>query len=503
MRQVARFRAVADTGAVSAFDLVMDAVARWKSWKFDIGADGTATPRRGSRAVVVEQDRQDLGDTELEILTIVEAVTGGSFETAVKVLRKAGALHFQCVLAAGSDGDVRSPAVVVRPPRLVQEVLGLGLTWWSSVGTERVFAQHFDVDASGVEDLVQLIDSPDRRLPVLLVSEFQGRTVAGDLHERLALDACGLAHTCRLSAGASWELTHRVGKEWSCYNGAVRLFWPFRVSRTNYRAHPLWTFDRIVNSGGTELDAQEALRGELVQRLLEASTFTPDDPVFAGFERERARRALATGRSAADESGDYRALADLYAGENDRLREELAAKSALVEQLRSQVEALTLAPEAVPQQGTDGAAAEVSPQSVADALAMARAEAGNLLVFPDDMDATVAELDAAAGPPDKILRYLRGLAELSSALGSGRPLGRSIPIWLRGRNVDCSGESETTNSSVEARRRRTFRIDGKGTFCEFHAKPANHTSPDSCVRIYFTTAATPPHVRIGYVGRHF
>jgi hypothetical protein len=52
-------------------------------------------------------------------------------------------------------------------------------------------------------------------------------------------------------------------------------------------------------------------------------------------------------------------------------------------------------------------------------------------------------------------------------------------------------------------RRRTFPVNGQAVPFELHAKPNDGVSPDQCVRIYFDVREEAPHVRVGYVGRHF
>ena len=320
--------------------------------------------------------------------------------------------------------------------------------------------------------------------------------------ERIAADTCGLAHTCRLDRDASWKLTEKLGKEWSCYNGAIRLFWPFRMNRDDFRAHPLWTYDYLMRNAESEIIARDQFRHQLTERLIEASTFVADDPGFAAFETEKIRQVNESTRASVSGSGDFKALADLYATENDGLRSALSAKTAEIQTLQQNIEALTIALRSGQVAGQEYAD-EAPPTSVADAVQIARASFIDEMTFSDTLDSQVESLNASAGPPDKVLRYLRTLGDLSKALASGGGLGKSVPIWLRERGVECSGESETIRNNKDARKRRTFAIGGKEQFCEYHAKPSDGVSPDLCVKIYFAVADQNPQIRVGYVGRHF
>jgi hypothetical protein len=313
--------------------------------------------------------------------------------------------------------------VDVRSPRFIRETIDLGFEWRVGDQGERIFSKCFDVEQGDIDELQALISAPQRRLPVILVSELQGETIAGNLHERISADICGLAHTCRLSREASWELTEKLGKEWSCYNGAVRLFWPFRMNRDDFRAHPLWTYDYLMRRADNEIGARDRFRHELTERLIEASTFVADDPGFANFETEKVRRVNEASRTSASESGDFKALAELYAAENDGLRSALKAKTRDIETLQHNVEALMIALRSGQAAAAREAAEDVPPTSAADAVQIARATLSGRIGFSDAIDDQVATVNPTAGPPDKVLRYLRTLGDLSQTLAGGAPLG--------------------------------------------------------------------------------
>lgn len=184
------------------------------------------------------------------------------------------------------------------------------------------------------------------------------------------------------------------------------------------------------------------------------------------------------------------------------LEQELGERDREIETLRENVSALTTS--LYVRVGAAGAAhqEEIPPKTVAEAIAAARATLSNWLVFGRGIEDQISELKDIAGPPEKLLRYFRTLADLSSELSSGQSLHATIPAWLRERGVECSRESETRAKSKVGRRRRTFSIDGGDVYCEFHAKPNDGTASDQCIRIFFTPMSGG-RVGIGYVGRHF
>lgn len=277
-----------------------------------------------------------------------------------------------------------------------------------------------------------------------------------------------------------------------------------RGGRGNPRAHPLWTMDRLVSQVDDEAVARNRLRHDISRRILEASTYVPDDSVFAEFTKLHERHLADEARAAASSSPER--SKEEYEEQIAAQRAEIDRKDAEIRTLNDNIESLSMALRSMrPAEDTgsdEQPATDVAePQSVAEAVETARRELAGRVEIATETDADVAGLNSEAGPPEKILRYLRTLGELADQLEEG-PLGQSVPIWLRTRGVDCSGESETSKNSEAGKRFRTRRVNGREVECEFHAKPSEGTSPDRCARIYFATSPTKPHVLVGYIGRH-
>lgn len=500
MRVVAKFQFTAPSDGDEITQRIMTVLDKWSSRKFDRKEDGGVVIRHSGANAAFDRTTETVDDRRRDVFTFLEPVDGGNLQTDVDIVAGAGRTAFRCVLSLGSDGGIAPSDISLRAPRFVREIVALGFPWTIGQSGERVFPHGFAVDIDEVPELDTLMVSPERRLPILVVSELHGETLAGDLHERLSQDLCGLAHTVRLTTEASWELTRSRGREWSCYNGAVRLLWPFRSNSHDFRAHPLWTSDQMLSRADNEVQARDRIRGVIAGRIIEASTFVADDTVFRDFETTKVRRIADQARAAATDGGDMKALADSYAAENDALRTRADLLNKEIAVLRDNVETLTIAlrsTHAITPEDTNDA----PPQTVEEAVATARRELGDKVVIAVETDADIAGLNVSAGPPDKILRYLRTLGDLADALASGA-LGQSVPIWLRDRGVDCSVDSDTAKTSKDGKRFRTRMIDGESVDCEFHAKPSEGVSPDMCARIYFATGTTAPFVKIGYIGRH-
>lgn len=124
------------------------------------------------------------------------------------------------------------------------------------------------------------------------------------------------------------------------------------------------------------------------------------------------------------------------------------------------------------------------------------------LAFGHDVMKGIAKMKADAGPPATVLRYLEALSELAQMKRSGATLKMTELAWLKARNVEAGGESETVRNSRKAQRDRKWHDGTKRRVFDFHLKPNGGTDTDRCVRIYYRWDETELVFRIGWVGRH-
>jgi hypothetical protein len=145
---------------------------------------------------------------------------------------------------------------------------------------------------------------------------------------------------------------------------------------------------------------------------------------------------------------------------------------------------------------------EAPPSTVEEAVLLALEKFESTLVFESSVDEGIQTVAPDAGPPDKVLTYLRALSDLTEARRRGA-LGTTTIKWLEARGAIALGESETVRKSATERQARTW-DDGTGVkrVFDLHLKPNEATSPDRCVRIYFEIDGSGGKTIIGWVGRH-
>ncbi len=322
----------------------------------------------------------------------------------------------------------------------------------------------------------------------------------------------GLAIVAQIDRVASWTLTEERGRDWSCFNGAVRLYWPTPDVTGSPHDHPLWTQYRLLASTPSTQEAARRIRNALRRMILGQSAFSIRESGIASEvrerEREREREEQEAQRDRAREAEDWEGLENSYAAQNERDANEIRALRREVSDLKDENRDLKVQLRNLTQAlRHSGAADEVAPDedspptTVSEAVEAARSRFSELLVFGSDVDGGVSDLRDEAGPPDKVLRYLEQLAEMTRLRKAGE-LGTDPILWLAAQGVDASAEGKTVRNSPTQMARRRWNDGRAQREFTLHLKPNESTSPDLCVRIYFDYDDDREKTIVGWVGRH-
>ena len=361
----------------------------------------------------------------------------------------------------------------------------------------------FDGAAGGAR-LAALLEDPERSLPVVVASSVDGRSMFDGIGSELARDACGIGAVALLDEPGAAELTRLAGREWSCYNGAIRLFWPIERDDDPLR-HPLWTLDRVLERHGSLDRAAHFLRRAIRTRLTSEAALVNREPTAVA--RIREATMLVRLRGGGDDPETWRLLAEDAEHRATRLAAELRALRARIDRLDDENRALAWRLRGVESREPDPFGEDVvadvfpPPETVAEAVALVAARDGVRVRFGGDVEASIGTLLPNAGPPDKVLRHLTDLDALARACDAG-PLGMPVTQWLVARGCMTSGESKSDKRSAAERKRRTFDACGRPEAFELHTKPSDGTRPNRCVRIYFRLDEATNDVIVGYVGAH-
>ena len=500
-----------------ARDVLTQAVAaiqRWLDGKGDATASGdhvTITYPDERRAILKEEAELTEG-SKIQIFDLIEEIATGNFRTHITLAQAGEEVEVHCNLSVGGEAEIAPVLFDARCPQVLRDIIDIG-DWNNGQNALRTSPLRYSGPLGG-QDLVDLLWSEARSIPVVVVSDYDGLVLHPDIEQRLARDLAGLALIARIDAQAAWYVSEQKGREWSCYNGAIRLYWPIAsTADPRPRRHPLWTADRLLSGVPDTESAAERIRNQIRRQVLGQSAFSNWESRVASEIRGRIRDHEIAEREAerqrARGADDWKGLAESYSRENDSLQTKRDALledigglkntiSELTAQLRNAEQTLrySVAPDDV------APAEEPPPETLRDAVDMANQRCADVLVFGSDVVKGVSGLSGEAGPPEKVLYYLDQLAEMTRARNNGG-LGTSANRWLAQRNVTASGESETIRNSPTEMQRRTW-DDGTGErrSFELHLKPNDAAHPDLCVRIYHDYSAELGKTIVGWIGRH-
>ncbi|QWT22094.1 hypothetical protein KPL74_08815 [Bacillus sp. NP157] len=266
---------------------------------------------------------------------------GHVFRTALRVVRSALRVVVYLTLAARNvDSIIRPGFVVPRCPEIIHKIRDLRDDWRlgdTKLGPAGVV--EVDEEADGIA-LAERIISQRRSIPLVAVSLIDGNEQWAGLSKLLARDLSALATVVRVSEEAGWTLTEELGRKFSCYGGAVRLYWPALKGTGDGRVSGrVWTPDQL-DSMDWNGEGMERLRSQLRMTVMSAAALGVEPPfeireIRSYRARVRLRELEARGQEAADEL----ALAQEFFNENESLREEIRALHQVIAQMKGGYEA--------------------------------------------------------------------------------------------------------------------------------------------------------------------
>ncbi|MEJ1961804.1 MAG: hypothetical protein WDO56_09745 [Gammaproteobacteria bacterium] len=510
VRRVACFAATSLLRSNEARDTelqrLLDVLQEWLEGKglTSFGVDHESFKLKGGDTAQYAKRILDADDSHGVEVTLDQISRTSRFHSRLCLGTRDNRLHVFVELSAGAPDYTVAPLTVdVRSPRVLHALLA-ARTW--TAGATPIPVKPIEWHgAEGAKRFAALVRHPERNLPIIAVSRYQGQTLTPEFARELLTDLVGLTLIVDLDDLASRGVTQLLGREWACYGGAVRIYWPFKGPSVSAYKHPLWTRERLIANAGSTTEAATRIRTQLRRRMFALSTFTVDEPADLRHLRENANRAqFERMRKIAEEKGDQGALAEEYFNRCVELEARVQKLAEANDLLSAQVRSYTNAWRQTETSSEEDIQPEpiITVSTVAEAVSRGQLHFAEDLVFGADALEAVSTLAEDAGPPEKIYQHFKTLAEMTRARRNGG-LGKDMVIWLKDQGVKASSESETIRNSATEMRKRTWRDGSHTRPFDMHLKPNDHTSPDRCVRIYFDYDDQLQKTVIGYVGRHF
>lgn len=168
----------------------------------------------------------------------------------------------------------------------------------------------------------ELLTNPNRTLPVIVTAIAAGIEPAVDL-EILPRRVSGLAHLVSITQEMSWELTRRLGKKLSVFDGATRIYQPrFNPDDANPFQHGLWLSRSTDDDEARDQRITQIITWTLTNSV--RSKLIPEFPRYAEFRRwsDEQRSKAAKSLSQSDPE-----LISLYEDEIKKLKDDMKSKT--------------------------------------------------------------------------------------------------------------------------------------------------------------------------------
>lgn len=183
------------------------------------------------------------------------------------------------------DSDL--PDLLAGPPPLVHELMQ---NFDCYLGGERATGQVLEVSSEEAAQFATgTILSPQRELPVIAVSRYANGEAAVDAAQVQRVLA-GVAVVATYDSDAATALREHLGHRLSCYNGAVRVYWPGCSTRDASGTHRVWMSREVARSGFSHA---RQLQAECLRRRADAFSRELFESVQRDVEREKMRQRIA------------------------------------------------------------------------------------------------------------------------------------------------------------------------------------------------------------------
>ncbi|MBD8496201.1 coiled-coil domain-containing protein [Pseudomonas syringae] len=210
-----------------------------------------------------------------EILMVDMILNDHAFVTNIKFGQLEDVVYVYCSLSAKRLSHIIAPLKLFpRCPSVIRDVISSYGDW--VLGGEAVPppipVEYFGED-NGILLCEKLLDE-NRHFPVIVVST---NTAAWrDLADKLARDLVGVAHVAKVDENGSWALTEELGKQNSCYLGAVRLYWP--LGALDDLRSTVWTAEHLDSKFGVNAAGANKFLSVVRGMVMETSSLSLSVP---------------------------------------------------------------------------------------------------------------------------------------------------------------------------------------------------------------------------------
>jgi len=400
------------------------------------------------------------------------------------------------------------PEYFVGRPRFVTEVLS---HFSCRVGEQPIPTATRHVHVGEVEEFVDsVLESEDRSLPVVLLSQSSWSERPYTDPDALLERMLGHAIVAEIDKHAGFDLTALVGKRFSCWGGAIRVYWP-GFDRDGDDFHPLFLPNRMDHHRDRGTPIEDHLFNRLSAIAILRHTEGPTTRAVRAHFLEQRRSELAQlraqleakeqeGSQALEETEEQLLHAlvqvDELKEENERLQGDLDAAHENLADVARHWDGSSESEESVEAEQDD-----FRPDSVLEAAV----EAGER--YKDTLEIWNTAYDSAAESdfvrPSEVFDAFTALAELSREYFRSLDEEEAMGPWdnfFADRGLRYSPSEHGTTMTMYGDQ-RTFTRGTETRTMERHLTLGGG-SRKNCVQIYFQKDQERRTIHVGYCGRH-
>lgn len=360
------------------------------------------------------------------------------------------------------------------------------------VGEMSIEAKAYDLGSESMEQFAELLQSSDRRLPIVFISPYAN----GD---RSDLDAAAMAQRLAGVAvvvqardpDATWEMADVLGRSFSCFDGAARIYWPAFSTDQDPARHRLFlgSIIRTVGPRSVERSIERSIYA------VAAFRFAPDIRLNEIMrEAEQVERQQRLGMLKKSSGIDWEEISLSQDRELTEANQKISDLESEIANLKANQQIL-FSSRAVDEPGEIDANEQVvdPPKTVEDACIQAQ-EFANIVILESALHSS---RESPFRRPSDILAALTSLEEIAAQGVDGDILQE---LKARGWGKRSSMHiSDTTKAKYG--KSYQFDYNGERQYFEPHITLGSGDA-NSCASIHFLIDNKIKKIVIGHVGRH-
>lgn len=517
------YRSVFEINHADAMEVVSGAFSSWIIEK-SLGVEAPKVGTASKDDVEINVVRADAGELRAARFVLHEEQDGARWSTTVTVMERQDDRRVWIDLERVSADPYGKPPTVGAPG-----VVRLILTAADChAGPTALSNSPLNVDAAGVQTLVQNVLDPDRAVPIVVLSKdrFATTEAATQRAEKVLAKILGLAPVFVMDAEATTALNEVLGSDLAVFGGAVRTYLPDLtvpdrqpkrhpyVAGTIFASQPGPAASRIQRSIAQQAIAQRppALYRDGVASLPGfphhvAGAHRDEELVDEMISLEAERDELATQVRELEEQVGY---ADLQLDEKEA---EIDSKDARIRYLENRLRSANDEAANLP---TPLSTVPETTESCREAIDYARQYLSNVEIGDTEFQASALDTYPKSGAWGKkawrVFRAMDDYADLKSrdefagdflAYCAESPQGRTVVPegWV------ALKESESTDNNPKYRSARTFAVpfevsEEEEVYMCAHIKLEAGGKPAPRIHFHDDTSGETGSIYIGYFGEH-